>query len=543
MNFLNIKTKKSVLAIFFFQIFLCAHINLAANENDSLLNTLKTSKIEDSISTFNKIILNCYVKGEDKKAEIFIEKNNQIFRRISDYDLKIDILNTQAVFYSFYDQKKSFEIAVKAQKLSDVTEYQYGLAFSYYNLGYYFLNRDYLKAIEYFIKSLNIKSNTYELKALTMSYLGEAYRLTGNFQESLKYLIQSERLYNDVLRNNPSAYNYYNYANLQNSFGIIYRKMNNHNLALKYYSSYRQISEKIGDNWGIAIALNNIGIINNNIGNKKEALKNYIQSFNILKQLTPSSLIANVYLNLGNTYSDIKNEDSAVFYYNKSMKIFESYEDSSGIALVITNEADMHILKKNCNKAIKMYFRALEISKSLHENDRISEIYNLIANAYKLQGNAKKALQYYELHTVLKDSIYNISKSEELGMIKAQYELEKKLEDDKRQKEAAEKIEQEAKRRSNQLQYLGISIFLLTLFALIFAFGKFEIKLTLIESMIFVSFLFLFEFIILLLDPILSSLTNGEPALSILVSGLVALAFTPLDTYSEMKLRKMVIKK
>jgi tetratricopeptide (TPR) repeat protein len=542
MKILNIKIKKLKSTILFFLIFLCGHIVINSNENDSLLNTLKSRNIEDSISVFNKIILNYFAKSENINAEIYIEKNNRIYNRISDYSHKIDILNTQAVYYSFYDEEKGFEIAIKAKKMSEVTGYQYGKAYAYYNLGYYALNQNNLKAIEYFIKSLNIKENKSDLRALTLSSLGEAYRATGNFQEALKYLIKSEKLYDGVIRTNPSDYNYYNYANLQNSFGIIYRKLNNNNLAIKYYNTYKQISEKIGDKWGIAIALNNIGIINKNINNKNEALSDFYRSVDILRQLSISSLIGNVFLNLGNTYSEMRNQDSAEFYYNKAMDIFQKHKDNSGIGLVITNTADLYIQNKNFKKGIEMYFKALEISKTLNENDRISDIYKLISNAYQNKGDSRKALKYYQLHTDLKDSIYNIAKSEELGMIKAQFELEKKIDDEKRHKEESEKIEKEAKNRSNLLQYIGIIIFLITLFAVIFAFGKFKIKLTLIESMIFVSFLFLFEFILLLLEPLLSGLTNGEPALSILIYGLVAFAFTPLDTYSEQKVRKMVLK-
>ncbi|HVY74734.1 MAG TPA: hypothetical protein VG890_07885, partial [Puia sp.] len=78
---------------------------------------------------------------------------------------------------------------------------------------------------------------------------------------------------------------------------------------------------------------------------------------------------------------------------------------------------------------------------------------------------------------------------------------------------AAQQKEQEAIRlqRRDNLQYMGITAALAFLFIVLVVFGVFKMSASVIRAMGFFAFIFLFEFITLLLDRQIHEITHGEP--------------------------------
>ena len=70
--------------------------------------------------------------------------------------------------------------------------------------------------------------------------------------------------------------------------------------------------------------------------------------------------------------------------------------------------------------------------------------------------------------------------------------------------------------------------------------GKFVASDKTIEAIIFLSFLILFEFLLVLLDPFMDNYTNGLPLISLLFNIGLALLIFPLHAYFETKLKKIV---
>jgi len=62
------------------------------------------------------------------------------------------------------------------------------------------------------------------------------------------------------------------------------------------------------------------------------------------------------------------------------------------------------------------------------------------------------------------------------------------------------------------------------------------------EAVLFISFLILFEFILILLDPIIETITGGEPAGKLLINALIAGLIFPLHTFLDSKLKTTIIK-
>jgi tetratricopeptide (TPR) repeat protein len=515
------------------------------SSTDSMYKRLNKCSLKDSAAIINKLILHCYITAEEEKGFELINLSNALILKITEERIKINMLNTMGIFYSFYNYNNCKHVSERAIKLADKAGDNYGKALALFNLGVITMSYDYFNAIEYYMKSLDI-SQKYKINNLTsynLSAIGDAFRAMGNYSDAMKYLFEAERIFQNTLNSYSTEIDYYQYGNMLNCFGGIYKSKKDWSNALKYYELFQKNSQRNGDLWNESISFNNLGDTYRELGQIYKAVKSYNKSLEFVSKIDDSSFWGYVYLHLGISYTILKNVDVAQNYYYKADSVFNSFEDKEGESILLIEKARLEYSKNNIIKSLANYEKALSYFQQKNENDKVLFIYQSLSELYEKRGYYKKSLEFNKLFLKLNDSVFNINKSEEIGALKATYQFEKKIEDEKRKKEIEEAKELQIKNRKNLIQYIGISIGFIIIFSLIVITGRYKIKLSTIESMIFVTFLFFFEFILLLLDPILSQLTNGEPVFSVIVYALVALAFTPLDTFSESKLRSIAAKR
>jgi len=115
-------------------------------------------------------------------------------------------------------------------------------------------------------------------------------------------------------------------------------------------------------------------------------------------------------------------------------------------------------------------------------------------------------------------------------------ELERKRVEQELAKEAAA-----TESRRDNLQYSGILIFLVLIFAGVFMLGRFSIPIRLAEGMIFFSFLLFFEFTLVLLDPYIEAYSSGAPAIKLGFNAVLAGLIFPLHSIFENKFKRRMI--
>ena len=157
-----------------------------------------------------------------------------------------------------------------------------------------------------------------------------------------------------------------------------------------------------------------------------------------------------------------------------------------------------------------------------------------------------QALAYHEKYDIVKDSVHNEEISKAIGKLEGIHEIDiKNIKRAYKQKEE-ERIAAEEKKRSDTQQHLGIGSVLLTLLILIFFFTFRRlatlIPFVLVEVILFITFLLFFEYVLLLLDPIIEELSGGLPALILALTSIVAGVIFPFHRFFETKIRQRILK-
>jgi hypothetical protein len=145
-----------------------------------------------------------------------------------------------------------------------------------------------------------------------------------------------------------------------------------------------------------------------------------------------------------------------------------------------------------------------------------------------LLGDYKLSQKYLGQYNIYRDSIESLSKQKDLLSIEIQ--------NANKIAEQQKKEEEENKRTRNNIEYLGITAVIATVFIILVLLGVFKMSPSIIRALGFFAFIFLFEFIVLLLDDQIQIITRGEPWKVLAVKIFIISLLLPLHHWLEKKM-------
>ena len=232
----------------------------------------------------------------------------------------------------------------------------------------------------------------------------------------------------------------------------------------------------------------------------------------MLNYLEANPELKNVFMNTGPDYLNWMkaeiylyggNPDSALFYFRKAENSFNTGYDFTAKKNFFVEYANCLQSLNNVPAAITYYLKSAELAKATSNLRKLKAITNELKRLYQQQGDYKQAFNYNVLYDHYKDSVDVLGREKDLALL----EIDNEAKEQQRQADLAE----EQLRRKYNLQYMLITIVVATFFVLMIMIGMFKVSTTVIRLMGFLSLLFFFEFVILILDNWIHHLTHGAP--------------------------------
>jgi len=345
-------------------------------------------------------------------------------------------------------------------------------------------------------------------------------------------------------------------ANSFNNIGVINRLQGNYDQALKYYLDALEIQRDLNVRRGIAGSMNNIGIVYWKLGDLTthdslrqasydQALKYYLESLEILRELNDRrgiaasfSNIAGIYYEWAEQYRSEGMTDSAAWYYEKCMeydkqsqKMLKEIGDRQGIAISLNNIGETYVTLGQTDSAIAYFNKSLKIDKEIGAKYDIMLRYQNLANVYAIRKEFKKAYENNIQFATYKDSVFNEEKSKEIGSLEENNRLKMEKKDKEAETAAAEEEAAAAAKHRFILQASAIFICLLAVMMLVGGIsGRVHFTERTARVTILLITLFVFEFLLLLTDPLIDMLIitisgqpGGEPVYKILLNTLLTI--------------------
>jgi tetratricopeptide (TPR) repeat protein len=232
-------------------------------------------------------------------------------------------------------------------------------------------------------------------------------------------------------------------------------------------------------------------------------------------------------LGYGSIYSELDKYDSAYYFFKRAEPETEQKASPFAKYEFYRQFGDFYKRKKDYTMAIAYYLKAWKIGSETGDIRELQVCAKNLDTLYDRAGDFKTAYSYNILYNQFKDSIQSLGKEAEV--------LKLEVDNDNRRRERLNREEEEKTLRRHNIQYMGFTAGIAALFVVLVMLGFFMVSPRTIRAVGFFSFIFLFEFIILLADKQIHEWTHGEPWKILLIKIFLAAVLLPLHHWLEHK--------
>lgn len=250
-------------------------------------------------------------------------------------------------------------------------------------------------------------------RALTI--MGNSYWYEGMYEFAQNYYLLAARQYESIHDSIGLGQTY-------NNIGEVYKKLAEHNKALEYL--LRAVDLKKGDSSSQAVTYYNIGELYIKSGEINKGKEYISKSFSIASAKKDKRVLAFDYWSFAAIKEYEGDLKGALDYYIKAEKIWRESGDTRSLIQTYQDMGEVYRKMKMFSDADRYLSLALQLAKRQNVPDLQLKNYERFAKLDSNRGDFSSALRYMSLHNQLKDSVYNLSKTEQIARLQTIYETE-----------------------------------------------------------------------------------------------------------------------
>ncbi len=414
--------KNCYTTLWFFLISIALYSQNSLEQFKSIVDSTKNQSIK--FQYLDSILKN--TSNED--AENYVPYAIQFIglaEELKEYEKMANV--TVKVFYPLNTIQNKKEDALKllknVQKYEEKIKDSFLLGSIYLKKGGAYYDLDYDKAIENYDIAITKFGKKDSIK-IADSYLfkANAESLTGDFINAVNDYEVARKYYEDL-----GDIDYV--INTMTGISSLYEMNKFYEEAIKKHEEVLSLAEKHEKYFSIIVTLVNRSIQYKERGLQNKQEEDLLRALKINKEKNKDNIMVHVYVNhyLSRLHASKNNKELANKYllsleerldeYKNDIYLFNAYSEAKATVLVINGNVD---------EAIERYEKIHDYNVKNKNNDQLIDIKKELAHLYEIRGDLAKSYQMFKSHNHLKDSVFNIQKTNTLAYFQALYDTEKK---------------------------------------------------------------------------------------------------------------------
>ena len=362
-------------------------------------------------------------------------------------------LNKSATALEFFNEAQ--RIFQQHRRIDRLASLYNNVGLIYKNLGRFsnavqFLSRAY----EYYLRLEN-KSGA----ARASNNLGSVYMYLGSYEKAAESYFESLKLFEQLEL--PMGM-----AGINSNLALLYTQQKEYEKALNHNNYALEIFKQLGRTYERANLLNNIAEIHIKLGNTAESLSILKECNSLYEQLNNPHGIAISLDNMGVAYSQQGELERAYDAHNEALQIFQDLDKTGEIPSVYNHLAHVLILMQKYDEANARLDESLKISEEIGLQDSKLEAYQRYYELYESRKNFETSLYYFKQFSLLKDSLFNKDKTQQMAYIEESYEIEKRERENELLRQQQATKDEVIKRQTLQVRVLIGGVVTILLFAI-----------------------------------------------------------------------------
>ncbi len=293
---------------------------------------------------------------------------------------------------------------------------------SYGNYGYCMneLGRS-SEAIFWYNKALEAALLNYDSTEIAAQHSnkGISYFLMGNYEKSIENYQKALAIDKALDTKETIGIDY-------SVIGNVFATWNKHEKAKDFFRSALEIAQEVNNPNQISTRLNKLASSCISLQQYDSALIYLNKSLSIAEGLKNDSRLVVILTQIGYAYQKSEKYDLAQEFYTKALHETEQSKDIKSEVLLFTNIAENHLSLANYFLAEEYCMKSLKKALEIDLAETVLKNYELLKTIQYINGNYKKAFEYAQLHSELKDSLFNNESQKKLTEFQVIYETEKK---------------------------------------------------------------------------------------------------------------------
>jgi tetratricopeptide (TPR) repeat protein len=349
-------------------------------------------------------------------------------------------------------------------------------------------------------------------------------------------------------------------AEAYNNIAYWFTQKGNYPKALENFLKAIQLAEEVGFDAGLKRSFNNISGVYWSLKDYNTAISYAYKARNLCIKLNDSNTHALAASSLSRSFLDLHQYDSSLKYARESFEMATMVKAPFPLYVATARLAELYAAQGDHTASLGYFKMSLRHSMQDGRNFRIADAHHKVAEAFWQLGvkdsafvhaeeafimsqaqnlsqplyassmllselyedsDASESLHYHKVALVAQDSLFSQEKSREIEVINFNETV--------RQREAEYQRQLEAEERKNNLQYaaivLGLVIFMILFLVLSHSVIANE---KLIRFLGVLALLIVFEFINLLLHPLVANITHHSPVMMLVFMVCIAAVLIPL---------------
>ncbi len=364
-------------------------------------------------------------------------------------------------------------------------------------------------------------------------------------------------------------------AEAYNNIGYWFNQQGNYPKALRSYLHSIQLSESVNFEAGLKRSFNSISTIYIYLKDYSAAIGYSEKARRLSIKLKDFQTLALATSWLSKAYLELHRTDSALRYAQLSYEIASRLNEPFSLYFATARLGEINAATGNYSLALEYLRMSLNFSKKDGRYFRISGVHQQLAMVFKSTGmrdsclwhaqeafliskqqnlygtllssslllselyegrNDSESLRYHKFALTAKDSLFSQEKNRQIADLSFNETL--------RQQELEAEKRQAAEDRKNNLQYAAIALGFV-LFVILFLLLSHTIMAnqTIIKFLGTLALLIVFEFMNLLLDPFIGSLSNNSPLLMLTIMVCIAALLIPVHQKLEKWITHKLVEK
>lgn len=215
-------------------------------------------------------------------------------------------------------------------------------------------------------------------------------------------------------------------ATAYNAIGGVYYNQQDYDDAYLYFKKSLDIRKKLDSEVHIAASLNNVGEIYRIQGDFDRAIDYYNQAVQLNEKHEQWNYLATNYLNLALIASEQSLPDKAIDLFQKSKELTRRAADTVALIKVMVDIGRHYNKFARYDEAIQLFKEVIDLSFLSHDLEGQRDANFGLSVAYEHLGNMPRALDYFKKHTLLKDSLFNLTKADQLDELHTRFSVDLK---------------------------------------------------------------------------------------------------------------------